>query len=43
MKQLIAVCMPVFLLSACVIHVGHSAAAEDLKHQNVSCNSMPLV
>lgn len=33
MKQLIAVCMPVFLLSACVIHVGHSAAAEDLKHQ----------
>lgn len=33
MKQLIAVCMPVFLLSACVIHVGHSAATEDLKHQ----------
>ncbi len=33
MKKVIAVCMPVFLLSACVIHVGHSAAAEDLKHQ----------
>ena len=33
MKKLIAVCIPTLLLSACVIHVGHSSAAEDLKHQ----------
>lgn len=33
MNKLIAVCIPTLLLSACVIHVGHSSAAEDLKHQ----------
>lgn len=33
MKKVIAVCIPALLLSACVIHVGQSAAAEDLKHQ----------
>ncbi len=33
MKKLIAVCFPTLLLSACVIHVGHSTAGEDLKHQ----------
>lgn len=33
MKKLIAVCFPTLLLSACVIHVGQSTAAEDLKHQ----------
>lgn len=33
MKKLIAVCIPALLLSACVIHVGNSSAAEDLKHE----------
>lgn len=33
MKKLIALCLPTLLLSACVIHVGHSSATEDLKHQ----------
>lgn len=33
MKKLIAVCLPTLLLSACVIHLGHSAAAEDLNHE----------
>jgi hypothetical protein len=33
MKKLLAVCIPTLLLSACVIHVGNSSAAEDLKHQ----------
>jgi hypothetical protein len=35
MKTLIAVCIPALLLSACVIHVGHSSAAEDLKHEQL--------
>lgn len=33
MKKLIAVCIPTLLLSACVIHVGHSVAADDLKYE----------
>lgn len=33
MKKMIAVCLPTLLLSACVIHVGHSTAAEQLKHE----------
>ncbi len=33
MKKLFAVCAPALLLSACVIHVGPSVAAEDLKHE----------
>lgn len=33
MKKLITACMPLALLSACVIHVGNSSAAEELKHQ----------
>lgn len=35
MKKLIAVCIPTLLLSACVIHVGNSSAAEDLKHEQL--------
>ncbi|MBY0416531.1 MAG: DUF4097 domain-containing protein [Pararheinheimera sp.] len=33
MKKLIVVCIPTLLLSACVIHVGNSSAAEDLKYE----------
>ncbi|EGM76388.1 hypothetical protein Rhein_3450 [Rheinheimera sp. A13L] len=33
MKKLIAVCIPTLLLSACVIHVGHSSATENLQHE----------
>jgi hypothetical protein len=33
MKKLFAICVPALLLSACVIHVGPSVAAEDLKHE----------
>ncbi|WP_233010567.1 DUF4097 family beta strand repeat-containing protein [Rheinheimera faecalis] len=35
MKKLLAVCIPTLLLSACVIHVGNSSAAEDLKHEQL--------
>jgi DUF4097 and DUF4098 domain-containing protein YvlB len=33
MKKIIVACIPPLLLSACVIHVGHSSATENLKHE----------
>jgi hypothetical protein len=41
MKKLIAVCIPTLLLSACVIHVGNSSAAEDLKHEQLQLQLSP--
>lgn len=41
MKTLIAVCIPALLLSACVIHVGHSSAAEELKHEQLQLQLSP--